>query len=242
MSEILTHTRVMFDPVHPDPEKIRIRDIAHALSMLCRANGHFPTFYSVGQHCINCAEEAAARGYSARVQLGCLLHDGSEAYLSDVTRPVKKALPKYLEIEEPLQNAIWNKWLRNSLTTEEIERIFDELTKLAQDLTQEEKRYVREGFSSDEELSIFDLLFKSDLTKQEIATVKKVSIELLAKIKGKIAELDHWTDKVETKAIVSNLIRDTLYWDLPESYDDDTITSCRQVIYEYVYMRYKTAA
>ena len=61
MSEILTHTRVMFDPVHPDPALIDIRDISHALSMLCRANGHFPTFYSVGQHCINCAAEAAAR-------------------------------------------------------------------------------------------------------------------------------------------------------------------------------------
>ena len=56
----------------------------------------------------------------------------------------------------------------------EIERIFDELTKLAQDLTQEEKRYVREGFSSDEELSMFDLLFKSDLTKQELRKSRRL--------------------------------------------------------------------
>lgn len=125
MSAIKTYTGIMFDPLEPNAALIRIEDIAHALAMLCRANGHFKSFYSVGQHCINCAEEAAARGYSARVQLGCLLHDGSEAYLSDVTRPVKKALPKYLEIEEPLQNAIWNKWLKNPLTTEEIEQIFE---------------------------------------------------------------------------------------------------------------------
>ena len=125
MSAIKTYTGIMFDPLEPNIDLIRIEDIAHALAMLCRANGHFKSFYSVGQHCINCAEEAAARGYSARVQLGCLLHDGSEAYLSDVTRPVKKAMPKYLEIEEPLQNAIWNKWLKNQLTTEEIEQIFE---------------------------------------------------------------------------------------------------------------------
>ena len=125
MSAIKTYTGIMFDPLEPNMELIRIEDIAHALAMLCRANGHFKSFYSVGQHCINCAEEAAARGYSARVQLGCLLHDGSEAYLSDVTRPVKKALPKYLEIEEPLQNAIWNKWLKNPLTEEEIKQIFE---------------------------------------------------------------------------------------------------------------------
>ena len=113
MSAIKTYSGIMFDPLEPNSDLIQIEDIAHALSMLCRANGHFKSFYSVGQHCINCAEEAAVRGYSARVQLGCLLHDGSEAYLSDVTRPVKKALPKYLEIEEPLQNSIWNKWLKS---------------------------------------------------------------------------------------------------------------------------------
>ena len=125
MSEIKTYSGIMFDPLEPSSDLIRIEDIAHALSMLCRANGHFKSFYSVGQHCINCAEEAAARGYSARVQLGCLLHDGSEAYLSDVTRPVKKALPKYLEIEEPLQNSIWNKWLKDPLTAEEIKQVFE---------------------------------------------------------------------------------------------------------------------
>ena len=56
-------------------------------------------------------KEAKARDYSEKVQLASLLHDASEAYLSDVTRPVKKELPKYLEIEKPLQDAIWNKYL-----------------------------------------------------------------------------------------------------------------------------------
>lgn len=125
MSEIKTFTGIMFDPLIPDENLIRIEDIAHALAMLCRANGHFRTFYSVGQHCINCAQEAKARGYSLRVQLGCLLHDGSEAYLSDVTRPVKQALPVYLEIEAPLQDAIWNKWLGQPLTEEETRQVFE---------------------------------------------------------------------------------------------------------------------
>ena len=96
MSCIKTFTGVMIDPLRPEPEKLRIADIAHSLSMLCRANGHFKTFYSVGQHSINCMKEAQARGYSPRLQLACLLHDGSEAYLSDVTRPVKHELPKYV--------------------------------------------------------------------------------------------------------------------------------------------------
>ena len=124
MSCIKTYTGVMFDPLNPNPELIDIRDIAHALSMLCRANGHFPAFHSVGQHCLECAREAQARGYSRRVQLACLLHDASEAYLSDVTRPVKQELPKYLEIEGPLQDAIWHKYLDRDLSEEETAQVF----------------------------------------------------------------------------------------------------------------------
>ncbi len=124
MSEIMTRSHIMFDPLNPDPALIRIQDIAHALSMLCRANGHFKSFYSVGQHCINCCKEAAARGYSPKVQLACLLHDGSEAYLSDVTRPVKQELPRYREIEEPLQDTIWLKFLGQPLTEEENRQVF----------------------------------------------------------------------------------------------------------------------
>lgn len=124
MSEIMTRSHIMFDPLNPNPALIEIRDIAHSLSMLCRANGHFKSFYSVGQHCINCAKEAAARGYSRKVQLACLLHDGSEAYLSDVTRPVKQEITRYKEIEEPLQNAIWLKFLGEPLTVEENRQVF----------------------------------------------------------------------------------------------------------------------
>lgn len=125
MGAIKTHMGIMFDPLEPKQAQILIEDIAHALSMLCRANGHFRSFYSVGMHCINCAREAAARGYSRRVQLGCLLHDGSEAYLADVTRPVKQVLPQYLQIEAPLQQAIWDQWIQPALTEAEIRQIFE---------------------------------------------------------------------------------------------------------------------
>ena len=124
MSRIMTRSHKMFDPLNPEVELIDIADIAHSLSMLCRANGHFRSFYSVGMHCINCAKEAIARGYSRKVQLACLLHDGSEAYLSDVTRPVKQEIPRYREIEEPLQDVIWEKFLGEKLTEEENRQVF----------------------------------------------------------------------------------------------------------------------
>ncbi len=74
-------------------------DIAHALSFICRGGGHVRYFYSVAQHSINCALEAAARGYSPQVQLAALLHDGGEAYLSDLIRPVKAIIRDYAPLE-----------------------------------------------------------------------------------------------------------------------------------------------
>lgn len=80
------------------------------------------------------------------------------------------------------------------------------------------------------------------MTKQDIQAIKKVAVDLLAKVKEKIAELDHWTDKQETKATIDNLIRDTLWAGLPEYYDDISVSRYRQQIYEYVYTRYKNVA
>lgn len=113
---------------------------------------------------------------------------------------------------------------------------------IIKDMDQEEQRYVREGFSSDEELSLYDMLFSENLSKQDIQKIKKVAVDLLEKVKAKITELDHWTDKQETKATIDNLIRDTLWAELPESYDEVSISVYRQKIYEYVYTRYKNVA
>ncbi|NBI58462.1 type I restriction endonuclease subunit R [Lachnospiraceae bacterium] len=123
-----------------------------------------------------------------------------------------------------------------------IEKTFMDLMDLANSMNQEEQRYVREGFASDEELSLYDMLFREDLSKNDIKKLKEVAASLLQKIKAKISELDHWTDKQETKAAVDNLIRDTLWAQLPECYDEVSISVYRQQIYEYVYTRYKEAA
>lgn len=123
-----------------------------------------------------------------------------------------------------------------------IEKIFLELIDLANSMNQEEQRYVREGFSSDEELSLYDMLFSENLSKEDIKKIKEVAVELLDKIKAKISELDHWTDKQETKAEVDTLIGKILWEGLPDCYSDNAIFTYRQKIYEYVYMRYKEIA
>lgn len=123
-----------------------------------------------------------------------------------------------------------------------IEKTFMDLMDLANRMNEEEQRYTREGFENDEELSLYDMLFRDDLSKSDIQKLKKVAADLLHKIKEKVAELDHWTDKKETRAEIDNLIRDTLWVELPECYDELSISKYRQRIYEHVYTRYKNVA
>lgn len=143
MSYITTYTRKHFDPVHPDPENICIQDIAHALSMLCRGNGHVSSFWSVGEHCICCAKEALGRGYSRRLALACLLHDASECYMSDVPRPLKQDMARYREVERRLLQVIYEKFLGSSLTKEEeklLKEIDDDLLWYDLEILLEEKQ------------------------------------------------------------------------------------------------------
>lgn len=119
-----------------------------------------------------------------------------------------------------------------------IEKTFEELMQLSKSLSEEEKRYVREGFKSDEELSLYDLLLKDNLSKPEIKKLKDVAIELLAKIKGQLVGMDHPFDKPTTRATLIITIRDVLWQELPESYSEDSINYYRDTIFNYVSQRY----
>jgi hypothetical protein len=104
---IQTYRHHKFYPLSPRIEDIDIEDIAHALSCICRFTGHTKEFYSVAQHSVAvshfCDEEDALWG---------LLHDASEAYLSDISRPFKhsKEMDGYRSIERGVMNAICDKF------------------------------------------------------------------------------------------------------------------------------------
>lgn len=91
-----------------------------------------------------------------------------------------------------------------------------------------------------EELSLYDMLFKNDLSKEDIKKLKSVAKELLSKIKNKTDELNNWKEKEDTKAQVRNLIKKSLWSDLPDNYgtDDNIFNNYTDKIYEYVYTRY----
>ena len=123
-----------------------------------------------------------------------------------------------------------------------MEKTVEDLMKLSDELTEEEKRYVREGFENDEQLSMFDVLMKNDLTKEDIKKLKKVAVELLAKIKNLLSTMDHPFDKQETRSALIVTIRDLLWEELPQSYPDDSINFYRDAVYDFIYRQYGGAA
>ena len=166
--------------------------------------------------------------------------------LKDLQQLVEERLAKMLR-QNPLRIDYYQRYqeivdeYNRDNKKDEIAIIFENLMKLVSELDDEQKRYVREGFKNDEELTMFDLLVKDSLSKEEVKKVKKLAQTMLSKIKARIHELDHWRDKEETQSIISVLIRDLLWSDLPDSYDDSAIATYRQQIYEYVYNTYPAA-
>ena len=105
-----TYTNKKFYFLNPMPEQIDIEDIAHALSMNCRYNGHIKKFYSVAEHCCNVAAIVYDVTKNPKMALAALMHDASEAYIVDIPRPLKPHLTNYKEIEEKVEKAIQDKW------------------------------------------------------------------------------------------------------------------------------------
>ena len=104
---IQTYTGKPFNPLAGENEDcgpIELMDIAHALSHLCRFNGHTKRFYSVGEHSLHVACVLAHT--SPENQAWGLLHDAAEAYLGDMVRPIKKHMPDFQAIEDRLLQRI----------------------------------------------------------------------------------------------------------------------------------------
>lgn len=102
---IRTKSGKMIDPFNPDVQLINIIDIAHSLSNLCRFTGHCKKFYSVAEHSV-----LVARHVSKENALFGLLHDATEAYTNDISKPFKDKLfsicPELAQADENLEKMI----------------------------------------------------------------------------------------------------------------------------------------
>jgi uncharacterized protein len=100
-----TYTGRAFYPMDPYVEDVDPLDIAHALSLICRYGGHVRRFMSVAEHCV-----LMSHAVSPQNALWALLHDATEAYVGDMVRPLKHAMPAYRAAEDRLMAVICDRF------------------------------------------------------------------------------------------------------------------------------------
>ena len=118
-----------------------------------------------------------------------------------------------------------------------IEKLFEDLLKLANSLSDEQQRHVREQMS-EEELVVFDILTRPapDLSPEERAEVKKVARELLAKLKSVLVL--NWRQKAAARSSLKLAIEDTLDVGLPRAYTPEIYKQKCWALFEHMYESY----
>lgn len=116
-----------------------------------------------------------------------------------------------------------------------IEKTFNDLMQLSKDLDESQKAWIREGFENPQQMAVFEMLFKDELSKNDIKQVKEIAVELVVAIESRLKEMVHWTEKPETRDAIKILIRDKV-WTLPEQpYPEDELDERIDEIYNYYY-------
>jgi hypothetical protein len=98
---ILLHSGHYFDLLDPAASRFTVGDIAHGLGNVCRFAGQSRRFYSVAEHCWH-----ASFLVPHLLAFPVLMHDAAEAFVGDVTRPLKSLLPEYKAIEKRIDAVI----------------------------------------------------------------------------------------------------------------------------------------
>ncbi len=101
-ADIMTHSGKYFPFFKPEEYDFDIFTIAHALSKLCRFTGHTRRFYSVAQHSV-----LVSRILPPEHQKAGLLHDAAEAFIGDMSKPLKDLFPEFKRIEEAIEEALF---------------------------------------------------------------------------------------------------------------------------------------
>lgn len=104
-----------FYPFDLHRSEITIEDVAHSLAHNCRFNGHTSKFYSVAEHSVIVSHLCEPRN-----ALAGLIHDASEAIISDVPKPIKLHLPDVMRLENELENYMFDRFANGARMNEDI--------------------------------------------------------------------------------------------------------------------------
>ena len=121
-----------------------------------------------------------------------------------------------------------------------IEKTFEALLQLINEIDDEESRAVREGLD-EESLAVFDLLKKTDLSAGEIKKVKEVAVDLLKTLKAKIQKSNQWRDKESIRDGIRLVIHNYLWNDqtgLPEGYSEEEVQDKTEAVFVHVLRAY----
>ncbi|ANF25009.1 type I restriction endonuclease subunit R [Stutzerimonas stutzeri] len=118
----------------------------------------------------------------------------------------------------------------------EIQKVFDQLLQVHDSLDQEEQRFIREGFSTEKELAVYDLLGKdkSALSKGDIGKLKKVAMDLLSVVGARRAEMGNLRDKASTQAQLKTVIIDHMLVGMPDEFSNEDIEARAEVVFRFL--------
>ena len=118
-----------------------------------------------------------------------------------------------------------------------VEATFAQLVALAASLDAEQQRAAEEGLSEDE-LALFDLLFKDSIGKKDRERLKQASQGLLSSLRDLLALMPGWRQNATTQAEVRVFTLDRLYESLPRPpFTDAETEDIASRVYDYVWQR-----
>ena len=118
-----------------------------------------------------------------------------------------------------------------------VEETFARLVDLAKSLDAEQRRAAEEGLSEDE-LALFDLLFKEAISKTDRERLKQASKALLVSLRELLRPMHDWTQNTATQAEVKVFILDNLWEALPRPlFSDEETEEVANRVYENVWQR-----
>jgi type I restriction enzyme R subunit len=116
-----------------------------------------------------------------------------------------------------------------------VEATFARLVEFANTLDAEQRRAAEEGLI-EQELALFDLLFRESISKADRERLKQASKSLLASLRDLLTPMPNWTQNSQTQAEVKVFILDAIWQSLPRPpYTEQDVELLADRVYDHIW-------